>query len=214
MLIVILIIRIDFMTSKNTLWTAIEKRRSIYAIDNQISQSAQEIKELVDFAVKHVPSAFNNQSTRTVLLTGAQHLKLWDATKDILRAIVPAENFVATEQKIDNCFRSGFGTILYFIDEEVNKKYQELFPSYAANFPTWADQSSGMHQFAIWTMLSNLGIGATLQHYNPLVDEFVNDEWNINPNWKLVAQMPFGRPVTGAGEKEFQPVNERSLLFK
>lgn len=205
---------IILMTSRNTLWNAIEGRRSIYAIDNKISQSTQEIKDLIDFAVKHIPSAFNNQSTRTVLLVGEQHWKLWDATKEILKAIVSAENFAATEQKIDNCFRSGYGTVLYFIDEEVNKKWQGLFPSYASNFPTWAEQSSGMHQLAIWTMLSDLGLGASLQHYNPLIDEFVAKEWNINSSWRLVAQMPFGRPVSEPGQKEFQPLVERSLLFE
>lgn len=201
------------MTSKNKLWDAIENRRSIYAIDNKITQSTQEIKDLVDFAVKHIPSAFNNQSTRTVLLVGDHHKKLWDETKNILRKIVPAENFEATEQKIDNCFRAGYGTVLYFIDEAVNEKWQGLFPSYASNFPIWAEQSSGMHQLAIWTMLSDLGIGATVQHYNPLIDEFVSKEWNISSSWRLVAQMPFGRPVAEAGEKEFQPLDERSLLF-
>ena len=200
--------------SPNKLLKAIEGRRSIYSIDDKINQSTQEIKDLVDFAVKHVPSSFNNQSTRTVLLVGAEHHKLWDGTKAILKELVPADRFVETEQKIDNCFRSGYGTVLYFIDEDVVKKYEGLYPSYAENFPIWAQQSSGMHQYIIWTMLSDLGIGATLQHYNPLIDELVSDEWGIKPNWKLVAQMPFGRPIAEAGPKEFDSIDERSLLFE
>ena len=34
--------------------------------------------------------------------------------------------------------------------------------------------------------------GASLQHYNPLIDEAVAKQWHINPNWKLIAEMPFG----------------------
>ena len=36
------------------------------------------------------------------------------------------------------------------------------------------------------------GFGASLQHYNPLIDEAVAKQWHINPNWKLIAEMPFG----------------------
>ena len=44
-------------------------------------------------------------------------------------------------------------------------------PSYADNFANWAVQTNAMHQYAIWTALSSKGIGASLQHYNPLVDQ-------------------------------------------
>ena len=198
----------------NILWDAIENRRSIYAIDDKISQSTQDIKQLVDFAVMHVPSAFNNQTTRTVLLVGAEHHKLWDMTKEILRKIVPADKFVETEEKIDICFRAGYGTVLFFIDELVNQEWQAKFPSYAENFPVWAHHSPGMHQLTVWTMLEELGLGATLQHYNPLIDQVVQEEWKLDKNWRLIAQMPFGRPVAAAGPKEFVPIEKRSLLFE
>ena len=47
--------------------------------------------------VRHVPSAFNSQSTRVVLLLGESHKKLWQIVKDALKRIVPAEAFVKTE---------------------------------------------------------------------------------------------------------------------
>ena len=43
-------------------------------------------------------------------------------------------------------------------------------PNYADNFANWSVQTNAMHQFAIWTALSSK-IGASLQHYNPLVDQ-------------------------------------------
>ena len=67
-----------------------------------------EIENIVKFAVKNIPSAFNSQSTRMVLLLGEQHVKLWNIVKDTLRKIVPAEAFKTTENKIDKSFASGF----------------------------------------------------------------------------------------------------------
>ena len=71
-----------------------------------------------------------------------------------------------------------------------------------------------MHQFAIWTMLEDAGLGASLQHYNPLIDEMVQNEWKLDPNWKLIAHMPLGTPTEGPGGKEFDPMGERFLTFE
>jgi predicted oxidoreductase (fatty acid repression mutant protein) len=193
---------------------ALESRRTYYAISNESPVSNKEIKEVIDFAVKHVPSSFNSQSTRVVLLLGEHHKKLWNMTKDILRKIVPAEAFKSTEAKIDAAFLAGYGTILYFEDQDVIKGLQKTFPTYAGNFPIWSQQTSGMHQLAIWTMLEELGFGVNLQHYNPLIDESVAKEWNIPASWKLIAEMPFGKPLGGPGEKEFKPLEDRIKVFE
>ena len=49
-----------------------------------------------------------------------------------------------------------------------------------------------MAQFAVWTMLADSGLGASLQHYNPLIDEAVRQAFEVPASWRLVAQMPFG----------------------
>ncbi len=133
-------------------------------------------------------------------MLGEQHDKLWDITKETLRKIVPENNFTSTEEKM-NAFKSGYGTVLYFEDNQVVEELQENFALYKDNFPIWSQQSSGMLQFAIWTALEIEGFGATLQHYNPLIDEEVRKEWEVPESWKLIAQMPFGKPVVPAGEK-------------
>lgn len=193
---------------------AMQHRRSYYGINNTSPISDQNIQEIVEHALLHVPSAFNSQSTRVVLLFGDEHKKLWDITKNILREIVPEQAFTATESKIDNCFRAGYGTLLFFEDLEVIENLQKQFPAYSDNFPIWSQQTSGMHQWAIWTMLEDAGLGATLQHYNPLIDEKVKDTWKINPQWKLIAEMPFGTPISDAGEKSFSPLKDRMQVFK
>jgi hypothetical protein len=103
---------------------------------------------------------------------------------------------------------------LFFEDQAVVKNLQENFALYAENFPVWSNQSSGILQFVVWTALSEAGLGASLQHYNPLIDDKVKEAWSIPQEWKLIAQMPFGKTVTPAGEKQFQPVEDRVKVFK
>lgn len=193
---------------------ALKHRRTYYHITNSSPVSDNEIKEIIEVALENVPSAFNSQSTRIVLLLGKNHKKFWEITKEVLKKIVPEEAFAATEAKIDNSFECGYGTILFFEDEAVVKGLQQAFPTYKDKFPEWSEHTSGMHQFAIWTMLEDAGLGASLQHYNPLVDEAVKKEWHINQDWKLIAEMPFGLPTQQPGNKEMKPLNERFKVFE
>ncbi len=193
---------------------ALKNRRTYYTITNESPVSDKEIKEILEHALLHVPSAFNSQTTRVVLLLGDQHKKLWNITKETLRKIVPPENFGATESKIDGAFAAGYGTVLFYEDTEVVEGLQKAFPSYSENFPVWSQHTAGMHQLAVWTMLEEAGFGASLQHYNPLIDAEVASTWEINPKWKLIAEMPFGRPTTNPDEKEFQPLEKRLLAFR
>lgn len=153
-------------------YTAIKERRSYYGINKEVQVSDEKIKEIVEFAVKHTPSAFNSQSSRLIVLTGSAHDKLWDITTQALRKAVGEGDFSGTQQKMDS-FKAGYGTILFFEDESVVKSLQEQFATYADNFPIWSQQTSGMHQLVVWTALEAEGLGATLQHYNPLIDDDV-----------------------------------------
>lgn len=199
---------------KNDLRKAIENRRSYYNLSDKSPVTDDQIKEIIDFAVLNVPSAFNSQSTRIVLLLGKNHKKLWNIVKETLKARVPAEAFAATEAKIDSAFAAGYGTILYYEDTSVVEGLQKAFPTYSDNFPVWSQHTSAMHQFTIWTMLEEVGFGASLQHYNPIIDEEVAKTWDINPKWKLIAQMPFGTPTSEPAPKEYQPLESRVVVFK
>lgn len=194
-------------------FTAIADRRSYYGISKEAVASDDRIKEIIEHAVKHTPSAFNSQSARIVLLLGKEHDKLWDITMEALRKVVPADNFSSTEDKI-NSFKNGYGTVLYFEDNTVIESLQKQFALYKDNFPNFSQQSNGMHQFVIWTALEAEGFGASLQHYNELIENDVKKEWNIPENWRIIAQMPFGKPTAEPGEKEFSPLEERIKVFK
>ena len=191
---------------------AVESRRSVYALNKNLPVSKEEIIKIVEHAVKHTPSAFNSQSTRFVVLFGAEHEKLWDITIAELRKIVPAENFQATEDKL-NMFKAAAGSVLFFADENVVKGLQEQFPAYAAGFPVWAGHSDAMSQYAIWTALAAVNVGANLQHYTPIIDAEVAKTWNLPANWKMSAQLVFGGIAEPAGDKSFTPVEERLKVY-
>ena len=195
-----------------TFQEAMAHRRSYYALKNESPITDNEIIDIVHSAVKHVPSAFNRQSTRVVVLLHDKHQRVWEITKDVLREIVSAEAFGNTKNKIDSSFQSGYGTLLFYEDQRPVKALQEQFPRYADNFPIWSQHTNAMHQFAIWTMLEDAGFGVSVQHYNPLIDELVTKEFNIPAEWTLIAQMPFGAPAGEPGEKDYQPLSDRVLV--
>ena len=201
------------MSDLKTLQQLAEKRRSIYALSDQLPVSNDEVVKLVEHAILHTPSSFNSQSTRIVVLFGEDHKKLWDMTEDALRVIVGDEEaFQSTKDKIAG-FRAGAGTVLFFEDQAVVRGMQEAAPLYADNFPIWATQTNAMHQYVIWTALASIDIGANLQHYNPVIDQKVASTWNIDADWELKAQLVFGKIEQPAGDKAFKPVDERLKVF-
>lgn len=66
----------------------------------------------------------------------------------------------------------------------------------------------------VWTLLEAEGLGCNLQHYSPLIDARVSQEWSIPIDWSLKAQLVFGQP-TGPGprEKAFEPLDKRVLVY-
>lgn len=200
-------------TNANDFLAAMKNRRSIYGLDPKVNVSDDRIEEIIGQAVLHTPSAFNSQTSRVILLLGTNHQKLWDITTEVLRGMVPAENFGSTEEKM-NSFRQGHGTVLFFEDQAVVEGFQSQFSAYADNFPVWSNQTSGMLQHAVWVALELEGLGASLQHYNPIIDDQVREAFDVPASWKLIAQMPFGTPTQAPGEKQFEPLEKRLVVKK
>lgn len=188
-----------------------ETRRSIYALGKEIPLSEDEVIHLIKQAVKQAPSAFNSQSSRILILLGNEHIKFWELTRTQLKKIVPEARFQATSDKLDS-FSQAAGSVLFFEDQNVVHTLQQQFPSYADNFPAWSEHSTGIAQYAVWLALAEKGIGANLQHYNPLVDEEVRKQWSVPNSWTLRAQMNFGAILQPAGEKTYIDDNERFII--
>ena len=195
-----------------SLQQAFTERRSIYALGSNLPVKPQAIIDIAERTILNTPSAFNSQTTRLVVLFGQQHKQLWDITETHLRKAVGSNDFSGSKQKMDG-FRAAVGTVMFYEDKEVIQSLQDKFELYADKFPIWAQQTSAMHQYAMWLELSALNIGANLQHYNPLINNDIASAFSIPKQWELVAQMPFGNIVEPAGEKTYQSASERIRVF-
>ncbi len=193
-------------------YDAIEKRRSVYALKKESLISDEKIQEIIAYALKHTPTAFNSQTGRVLLLLGDGHERLWNIAEDALREIVPEDSFDQTQEKLSG-FRNAYGTVVYFEDYEVVEGLQEQFALYKDNFPVWSNQASGILQNNIWTAFAVEGLGASLQHYNEIIEDQVKAAWKIPDKWKLVAQMPFGNIAEAPDEKAYNAVEERLKVY-
>ena len=180
---------------KKTFLSSIHERRSVYSITNTSPIPKNKIVALIEMLLEDVPSAFNCQSARVVVLFEQAHKNFWDIVMRTLRERVPAEKFAPTEAKI-NSFAAGYGTILYFDDEGITETFASNFPTYAANFKTWADQANGM------------------LHYNPIIDAEVKEVFNIPDQYRLIAQMPFGAKTAEPDEKEVISGSDRMRILE
>lgn len=190
------------------------QRRSIYTLGQNIPHSPEDIFNLVKETIRNSPTAFNSQTVRAVVLFNEASDKVWDIVEDALRKIAKSpEAFKKTQAKIAT-FRAGYGTILYLTDTKIVHQLEQDFPSYADNFAGWAEQGLGGAQQAVWTALAEQGIGASLQHYNPLIDDAIHKAFNLPAEWQLRAEMPFGSIEAPVGEKDQLPDEQVFKLIK
>lgn len=180
---------------------ALRMRRSVYAINDEMPVSEDEVVRLVEEATALVPDAFDMKSQRVVVAVGEKNRALWDAVFDAFGGKVARE-------KVDG-FAAGAGTVLYFVDDAVIVPMQERYPRYAENFPTWAQQANGMLQIAVWSGLAELGVGANIQHYNPVIDDAVRELFDLPGSWSLVVQMPFGGIAAAPSPKAAEGIAQR-----
>ena len=170
------------------------------------------IAELIQESVRCCPSAYNSQSTRIVVLFGDSHQQFWDIVKEVQRKNVAAHIFEGAALKVDQC-ADAFGTVLFYEDQQVIQQLQKKVPFSAEDFPVWSEQTSGMAQFAVWTSIADAGMGASLQHYNPHIDQAIANFLGINEHWLLRAQLVFGSVEGNAPEREEPEDQERFRIY-
>lgn len=166
----------------------IKNRRSVYALNKNLPTSEDEVFNIVKDCVRYTPDAFNMKSQRVVVVVGKSHENFWNAVYD---EMVKFTGGRFSRERTDS-FMAAYGTILYFYDDAIIEETRRQYPLYAENFHDWVMQSNGMLQFAVWTALRTVGLGANLQHYNPAIDNMVRDMFELPETWTLVGQMPFG----------------------
>ncbi|KAI4092208.1 MAG: hypothetical protein LQ339_007974 [Xanthoria mediterranea] len=202
------------MASTKSFAEAVKDRRTYYALSNESTIPDSRVQEIVKDAVLHTPSAFNSQTSRVVVLLGDEHVKTWDIIAEVYKQQLPEEKFNQANKRFIG-FRAAYGTILFYEDTDNVREFQNKFKTYEDKFPGWSEQTSGMHQYHVWTALETEGLGVNLQHYNPLIDVRLETEYKVPSTWSLKAQMVFGKPTSGPAveNKEFKPVEDRMKVY-
>ncbi len=189
------------------------KRRSIYDLSAELPLSREAVAALVKEVVLLSPTALNGQETHAVVLFGPAHRRLWtEIVMSALRPQVPPERFGRTEAKLKS-IAAGAGTILFFSDSAKIAGFKASFPLYADHFEVWSHENLGILEGNIWNALAEKNIGASLQHYNPLIDDRVKKAWDLPASWRLDAQMVFGGINSVPAPKAKEPIETRVAVF-
>ncbi|KAJ6088371.1 hypothetical protein N7486_009632 [Penicillium sp. IBT 16267x] len=206
------------MSNVDALIELAKARRTHYKLGKNSPVADSKIEELVNAAIVNVPSAFNTQSTRLVVLLHEEHERFWDLViesfDNLLKSgVVPEEVWKNQTLPKLTGMKAAVGTVLFYEDPAHVKPYAEKFAIYKDHFEPWAEHTNAMHQYFLWIGLVGLGFGVNLQHYNPLVDVAAAKQWNIPTDWRLVAQMVFGSPEGAPNDKLQKPTEDRAKVY-
>jgi predicted oxidoreductase (fatty acid repression mutant protein) len=111
-------------------------------------------------------------------------------------------------------FDAGYGTILFFDDTPSVEDLKAKFPLYQQHFDSWADQANGSVAVCGLDLSRGHNMGASLQHYNPLIDAEVKKTFNLPKEWRLIAQNAVWHHRRTGRRKEFLPIDERVRVHK
>lgn len=89
---------------------AVANRRSVYPLTKKSTIPDAKIKEVVEQAIRDVPSSFNSQSSRAVVLVKGEHDRFWEIVTGILKAHVPEDKWEHTKGRMD-MFKGAYGTV-------------------------------------------------------------------------------------------------------
>lgn len=106
---------------------SLAKRRTYYNINKELPVTEADVIALVENTTELVPDAFNMKSARVIVATKEKQDALWDAIYDAFGGKVARE-------KIDS-FKAGYGTLLYFYDEDVVKGPAGAVPALRSKLP-------------------------------------------------------------------------------
>lgn len=104
------------MSATDNFVEAAKARRSVYSLTKASPVPDYRIEELVKEAIRHVPSSFNSQSTRLVLLLNEESDKYWDIVISVFKALADKDDAsrekweTYTKGKLEG-FKAGYGTV-------------------------------------------------------------------------------------------------------
>ena len=190
----------------------VEKRRSIYALGTDSQYSKKEITDRVREVVKQVPSAFNSQTTRVVVLFDEANNKFWDHIYDVQKNVLEGEMWEMMSGIMTGS-KNAIGTVLFFEDKEEVEK----MPAQGVREEAYKQNNNANAQYAVWLALAEMDLGASLQHFNvgyeQGFDKATKEMFNLPESYEMLAQMPFGSVEQEAGAKEHIDADVQVKVF-
>lgn len=191
----------------------IKNRRSIYALGNNSDYSIEEIVATIKETQKDVPSAFNSQTSRLVVLNGEANTKFWDLILKVQEEVLDQGTWDFMSPIMHGA-KNGIGTVLFFEDRDAIA----TMPTQGQRTEAYKQNNSANSQYATWLALAEMNLGGSLQHFNvgyeQGFDKAVREMFNLPESFELVAQMPFGSIEQAAGEKEYIDSDVQVQLIK
>lgn len=186
----------------------VKSRRTRYAIGNNADVTKEEVVARLREVAKEVPTAFNSQTSRLVVVFGEDNEKLWGHILDVQKEVLQGEMWDMMSGVMQGA-KGAFGTILFFEDLDA----VAAMPVQGARGEAYKQNNNANLQYAAWLALTELGLGASLQHMNvghaEAYDRSILEMFNLPANYELIAQMPFGSIEGEAFPKEYIADEER-----
>ena len=179
----------DTISQESVFIDQLKKRQSVHVLGAKKVFSPAYIAELVQESVKSCPVPYP-QTSKVALLLGKSHQQFWTMVKEMQKRNAPHQIFEAIDAKISQ-LQAGIGTVLFYEDQTVITQLKKNIPMCAGKFDAWSEQASGMAQFAVWSALTDIGLGASLHHYDTST-QHAAEHLTIEKNWKMRAQLVFG----------------------
>ena len=76
----------------------------------------------------------------------------------------------------------------------------------------WFDTWLVLNALCRMSGVNNAGLPGQLFFFQPL--DGIKNLFDLPDHYRLIAQMPFGKPLSAPGEKDFKPIKERVKVFK
>lgn len=135
------------------------------------------------------PTAFNSHSVKYDLYTKNDHVEFWnEIIAEVSKTSISLVSKNKIIEKIKNSYLRGYGTVLFFTDisalSTTNSDKKQLF--------NYSEQNHAIAEYSVWLMFSELGLGASLQHYDFVISKRIYNKFNIPRSWIIRSQMPFG----------------------
>lgn len=98
--------------SNSTFPDAVAHRRTVYGLKSTLPDGVTDstIEDLIKGTLPFLPSAFNSQTARLVLLVGAEHRKFWQGAAGVLQGKQDEETFKRTKSRLDG-FEGAHGSV-------------------------------------------------------------------------------------------------------